>query len=49
MTIMITEIVLWKMPDGISREEIMNKFRATGEAAVERDQKLDYLHRGQGA
>ena len=26
---MITEIVLWKMPDGMSREEILNKFRAT--------------------
>ncbi len=26
---MITEIVLWKMPDGMSREEILGKFRAT--------------------
>lgn len=27
--IMITEIVLWKMPDDMSRKEILNKFRAT--------------------
>jgi hypothetical protein len=26
---MITEIVLWKMPDGMSREEILSKFRST--------------------
>jgi hypothetical protein len=28
-TIMITEIVLWKMPDGMSREEVLSKFRST--------------------
>jgi hypothetical protein len=26
---MITEIVLWKMPEGMSREEILTKFRAS--------------------
>jgi hypothetical protein len=28
-TIMITEIVLWKMPDGMSREEIVAKFKSS--------------------
>jgi hypothetical protein len=28
-TDMITEIVLWKMPDGMSREEIVTKFKST--------------------
>jgi hypothetical protein len=27
--IMITEIVLWKMPDGMSRDEIVAKFKST--------------------
>ena len=26
---MITEIVLWRMPDGMSREEILTKFKAS--------------------
>jgi hypothetical protein len=29
VTIMITEIVLWQMPDGMSREEILSKFRSS--------------------
>jgi hypothetical protein len=28
-SVMITEIVLWKMPDGMSREEVLTKFRSS--------------------
>ena len=26
---MITEMVLWKIPDGMTRQELLNKFRST--------------------